>query len=450
MKKALIYLRVSDIMQEEKDSLSNQEKQAIEYCDFKKYKVYKIIKEVASGRSSDRDGFVELQNEISENNFDVLIFYELSRLARSCVTIHNLVHSMRVKEISFESITESYLNSDAPTSKIMLGMIASLAETESDIISKRVKTRMKFLTSQGYYPFKAPFGYRNINNILEIVEEEAEVIKEFFQDFIDGYSIAQLRRKYNVSHPGVWRRLTNVAYNGKTKFGFEGKNNNTGKWERNKEGEVFEGKHEAIISDDVFNLAQRRLETFKHSRRSKGTSLLSGLINHCDKWKMYIKVQARKTEPFYYKYYSCPVCGKSIGADKIESIILEEVKDYILNLKFLDTRIENKKNSKSIKEIIKKLEDKKKRIIDSYIDGLIDRDTQKERVGEINKELEALVSKEEIEVTTQINKTFKEEVIAIIEDIENLDIKKQQAVLGLVIEKIDISDAEDIKIYYKI
>ena len=84
-------------MQEEKDSLSNQEKQAIEYCNFKKYKVYKIIKEVASGRSSDRDGFVELQNEISENNFDVLIFYELSRLARSCVTIHNLVHSMRVK-----------------------------------------------------------------------------------------------------------------------------------------------------------------------------------------------------------------------------------------------------------------------------------------------------------------------------------------------------------------
>ena len=53
-------------------------------------------------------------------------------------------------------------------------------------------------------------------------------------------------------------------------------------------------------------------------------------------------------------------------------------------------------------------------------------------------------------MTTQINKTFKEEVIAIIEDIENLDIKKQQAVLGLVIEKIDISDAEDIKIYYKI
>ena len=39
MKKALIYLRVSDIMQEEKDSLSNQEKQAIEYCNFKKYKV---------------------------------------------------------------------------------------------------------------------------------------------------------------------------------------------------------------------------------------------------------------------------------------------------------------------------------------------------------------------------------------------------------------------------
>lgn len=451
MKKALIYLRVSDIMQEEKDSLNNQERQALEYCDFKKYSVYKIIKEVASGRSAERDGFIDLQKEISENNFDVLIFYELSRLARSCVTIHNLVHSMRVKEISFESITESYLNSDSPTSKIMLGMIASLAETESDLISKRVKTRMKFLTSQGYYPFRAPIGYRNVNNILEIVEEEAELVREFFQDFIDGYTIAQLRRKYNVSHPGVWRRLGNVVYNGKTKFGFEGKNHNTGKWETNKsDGEIFEGKHKAIISDEIFNLTQKRLQTFKYSKRSKGTSILSGLINHCEKWKMFIKVQERKTEPFYYKFYSCPICGKSIGAEKIETLILEEVKDYILNLKFLDSKIQNKKQEKSTKEQIKKIETKKKRVIDSYIDGLISRETQKEKIIELNKELEALSNKDKIEVTTEITKTFKEEIVKMIENIDNLDIKKQHLILSLVVEKIDISDTENIKIYYKI
>ncbi|MEG1189747.1 MAG: hypothetical protein RSD34_04920, partial [Cetobacterium sp.] len=102
------------------------------------------------------------------------------------------------------------------------------------------------------------------------------------------------------------------------------------------------------------------------------------------------------------------------------------------------------------KEQIKKIETKKKRVIDSYIDGLISRETQKEKIIELNKELEALSNKDKIEVTTEITKTFKEEIVKMIENIDNLDIKKQHLILSLVVEKIDISDTENIKIYYKI
>ena len=137
MKKALIYLRVSDQVQEDRDYLSKQEEQAVEYCEFKKYHIYKVIKEVGSGRKDDRAGFMELEDEIEDNTFDVLIFYELSRLARDTYVIHKLIKSLRVKEIEFESITEPHLNSESPTSKLMLSFKASLAEIESGTISKR-------------------------------------------------------------------------------------------------------------------------------------------------------------------------------------------------------------------------------------------------------------------------------------------------------------------------
>ena len=109
MKKALIILRVSDQLQEDRNSLEKQEEQALDYCKFKGYTVYKTLKTVVSGRKNDRADFIELENEVEKNSFDVLVFYELSRIARNAYFIHKLVHNLKQKEIEFESITESYL-----------------------------------------------------------------------------------------------------------------------------------------------------------------------------------------------------------------------------------------------------------------------------------------------------------------------------------------------------
>lgn len=64
------------------------------------------------------------------------------------------------------------------------------------------------------------------------------------------------------------------------------------------------------------------------------------------------------------------------------------------------------------------------------------------------KEILNTLKQEIREFNAKFNKSF--EIIKIIEDIDILDIKKQQSILSLIIEKIDISDFENIKIYYKI
>ena len=93
MKKALLYIRVSDEMQEEKNSLAYQEKEVMEYCKYKKYEVYKKIAEVGSAwREGERKGFEELEYEIEKANFDILVLYSISRLARNQYVAHTIMH----------------------------------------------------------------------------------------------------------------------------------------------------------------------------------------------------------------------------------------------------------------------------------------------------------------------------------------------------------------------
>ncbi|MBC2855446.1 recombinase family protein [Cetobacterium sp. 2A] len=442
MKKALIILRVSDQHQEERNSLEKQEEQALHYCSFKGYEIYKVIKTVVSGRKNNREDFLELEREIEENNFDVLVFYELSRLARNAYFIHKLVHSMRIKEISFESITESYLNEGTPTSKIMLGIMASQAEIESDIISKRVRNRMQFYASQGYHLFPAPKGYRLENKVLVIDEADSQNIREIFKKFLEGSSYKSLSREYNLSSLSIKRILGNVTYLGKIKFGFEGKNPNTGKWEKNKAGAIYEGKHKAIIDDTTFGLVQELINQKDKSRNKviESDYILTGLMHHkCDNSRMFGKTHRRKKTGLYRLYY-CNKCYKTIKADILEELILSSLKEKIVELNFLEKKSINKK-VKNVQDVVNKLFSKRGRIIEMYGDGVINREEYLKNIKDIDKKISELDSKDKkIEKDTNMDILLKDKLVEIIENFENLTISEKKSLLNIFIEEIIIDD----------
>lgn len=431
MKKALIILRVSDEKQEERNSLEKQEEQALDYCKFKGYTIYKTLKTVVSGRKIDRTDFIDLENEIKNNTFDVLVFYELSRLARNAYFIHKLVHSLKQKEIAFESVTESYLNSDSPTSKIMLGIMASQAEVESDIISKRVRNRMKYYASQGYHLFPAPLGYDVKDKIL-YPNSKAETVREIYKDFISGYSIRKITIKYNMSSPGIKRILTNVTYLGKTKFGFEGKNHNTGKRTQNLDGEIFEGKHEAIIEQETFDTVQNILKKkYKTVNQRENDNILSGILTHkCG--KMY----GKKTLDGY-RLYNCRSCNKSISAKNLEDSVIETIKEYANNLDFLEVKKQKYKkedNTKTIKKLLKK----KDRIIETYSDGHISRENYLGKIKEIEtevKELSKNISDENI-----IDSTLKDKLLEDLKKIDEKSITEKKQLIFLFVENIFLDE----------
>ncbi len=452
MKKVLIYLRVSDPNQEIRDSLIKQEEQVKKYCEFKGYHIYKTIKEVGSGRRDDRDGFRELEKEIEKNTFDILIFYELSRLARNTYVLHSLINSLRMKKIKFESVTESYLNSDSPTSKLMLSFMASMAEMESDTLSKRVGTRMKYYVSQGYWMHPAPKGYTLKDRILYIDKEEAEVVRSIYKSFIKEASYSKLCREYNLSQPGLKRVLTNVAYLGKTKWGFEGRDKDTGKRGLRAGGEIFEGKHEPIIDADTFNLVQELIKnkSDKLQKTGKGEFLLTGLLRHkgCRR-RMSGKINYR-SQKGGYKYYACTEtgCYVSKSARQIEDLVLKTFKSYCRNLKTLN-KIPQKKKSNPEEATLKILSSKRKRIVSAYLDGNLEREVYLEEIQKIDtqlKEAHTPVPKK----LNPIQETSYTSLIKLVDNFDSKDNLEKNSILKLLIEEVIFIDKENIEVVFKI
>lgn len=444
MKKALVYLRVSDQMQEDRDSLAKQELQAREYVKKKGYHLYDIKKDTASGKNvTKRDGFKEVEEEIEKNSFDVLVFYELSRLARNQKDIHQLIYKLDYNNIEFESMTEDFLNANNPMSRVMLGIIASLAENESNMISKRVKLRMRQYASEGYHLHGSPpFGYDKRDKVL-YPNEYAPILRSYYERVAKGESIRKLAKEHGTHYNNMRVLLSNVTYTGKIKFGFEG-TNRAGKRVKYLDGEIFKGRHVAIVPEELFNLVQsiideRGAEQRRYVKRSK--YLLTGILKHGSCGGAYYKKNNYDNE-----YYICHKCSKGINKEKVDKLVMDEFKAYVRDLEFLKT---TKTNLKGKEKKLKDLKSKKERLTEIYLDGLISRDKYNKRLKDIEDSIQEIVN-ERLDVSASIKGNFNN-MIDKISKFEELEVKEQNTILKLFINKIVYLDNDsDIQIFFKV
>jgi len=91
------------------------------------------------------------------------------------------------------------------------------------------------------------FGYDVIEGRL-IPNQDSENVRQIFNEFISGKSMNQLSKSYGFSVNGIKKILKNFTYIGKIKF------NN----------QIFQGNHQAILSPELFNDAQKTFENFSN------------------------------------------------------------------------------------------------------------------------------------------------------------------------------------------
>lgn len=163
MRSAIIYCRVSTSRQAEEGlSLESQRAECEAYAARRKWEVVQVYVEPgASGRTTNNRPMLDAAMRHVCEVKGVLLFYSLSRFARSTRDAIDLSDKIRACGGEIASVTDE-INTASAHGAFYFTLLAALARLESDIISERIKAanRHTIATKGHRTQGEAPFGLR--------------------------------------------------------------------------------------------------------------------------------------------------------------------------------------------------------------------------------------------------------------------------------------------------
>ena len=380
-KKAVIYTRVSTDMQVDGFSLDAQLREVTKLCDMENLEVVKVYEEKGKSAKSieGRPQFQEMLHDIETGTVvcDYVCVYKLSRFGRNATDVLNSLEFIQGFGVNL-MCKEDYINSSTEMGSFMIKILSAVSEMErQNILVQSMSGRREKAIQGKWNGGFAPYGYTLIDKNLVIVPEEAEVVKRIFELFVFedmGYTtvakqlnLLGIKRKKAPNSQRAFEDwyasavksiLDNPVYCGKMAYGrrVKKKVSGTRNQYRQVKGEtpiISEGKHEAIISEEVFELCQiKRKATgvkFTSSNAAAPRNLLSGILRCPDcgspmysNKNSWTNKDGTKQDRFYYSCGHSKACKggeckpNSVRADKMEDEVLEYIRNLVNNKKFAD------------------------------------------------------------------------------------------------------------------
>ncbi len=106
----------------------------------------RIYRDKLSGARADRPGLLALLAYAREG--DTIVVWRLDRLGRSLSHIVSTVADLRARGVHVRSITDG-ADSSTPTGRMMIGLLATLAEYERELINERSAVARKAARDRG-------------------------------------------------------------------------------------------------------------------------------------------------------------------------------------------------------------------------------------------------------------------------------------------------------------
>ena len=138
-----------------------------------------------------------------DGKIDMIITKSISRFARNTVDCLNYIRQLKAQNIPIYFEKESINTMDAK-GEVLITIMASLAQQESESLSQNVKLGMQYRFQQGKVMVNARcfLGYdKDENGHLVINPEQAEVVKRIYREYLEGASCQQIAR--GLEHDGV-------------------------------------------------------------------------------------------------------------------------------------------------------------------------------------------------------------------------------------------------------
>ena len=292
-----------------------------------------------SGASLDRPALQDLLNKVRTRQIDIVVVYKVDRLTRSLADFAKLVEAFDDHDVSFVSVTQSF-NTTSSMGRLTLNVLLSFAQFEREVIGERVRDKIAASKRKGIWVGgPVALGYRSVDKKLEIVPEEADLVRKIFESYLRVGSISALAASLNVEglRPKP-RRLTHgqtvaaacyrvgpLAHLLKNRF-YIG--------EVVYRGEIHMGEHEPILDRALFDAAQARMKEQAVERsaiRSSTPALLAGRLFD-DRTNPMTPTHANK-KGIRYRYYVSHALlqGRANEAGSVARISAPDVEAVVVN-----------------------------------------------------------------------------------------------------------------------
>ncbi|MDP3988079.1 MAG: recombinase family protein [Candidatus Levybacteria bacterium] len=294
--KYCLYARKSSESEEKQIlSIESQVKEMLQLAEREGLDIVEIKRESHSAKETgQRPIFNEIVQEIQQGKFNGILTWAPDRISRNAGDLGKIVDLMDAK-LLVEIRTYGQRFSNSPNEKFLLMILGSQAKLENDNRSINVKRGLRTRVEMGLWPGMAPIGYLNqklIDKKCQVIIDPARapIVKKIFEKV--AYEHYSGRKIYNwlkfelnfhtrgnksLTLSGVYRILDHTFYYGPFEFPRE-----SGNW--------YQGKHQPIINQELFEKAQAQLKRDNIVRE-----------NH---------------EFSFTKLFTCGYCGSGISAEE--------------------------------------------------------------------------------------------------------------------------------------
>ena len=295
--KYVLYARKSTESEERQVlSIDSQIKEMLNMAEREGLEIVEIRRESHSAKESgQRPVYKEILEDIRRERFNGILTWAPDRLSRNAGDLGSIVDLMdQQKLLEIRTYGQHFKNS--PNEKFLLMILCSQAKLENDNKSVNVKRGLRTRVEMGLWPGVAPTGYLNqklMDRKCQVVVdlERGPIIKKVFEKV--AYEKWSGRKVYNwlkfdlnlktatgkknLSLGNIYRILDNTFYYGVFEY-------------PRKSGNWYTGKHEPLITKELFDLVQEQIKS------------------------QILRVEGK--EFAFTKMMTCGLCGSGISADE--------------------------------------------------------------------------------------------------------------------------------------
>lgn len=300
-----------------------------------------------------RQGFNDMMEQARAGGIDIILTKSISRFARNTVDLLATVRELKNLGVAVRFEREN-IDTLTAEGELLLTLLASFAQAESESNSKAVTWAIRKKYEQGDIHSRSPYGYRYVAGELHVIEAEARIVRLVFDNYLAGITPEATADQLNQAgikprrgskfNPGTLRKwLENEVYAG---HALCQKHYRPGVADQNSQRNdgrlpsyLIENNHTPIIDQTTFEAVQKELAKRRRLGRAAtptgGSNALTSLIR-CSQCGLKYHRRTRKRRTLAYKFWWCETAtkgeGNPCGASQLRETKIQQACQQALGL----------------------------------------------------------------------------------------------------------------------